>query len=170
MERAFMCCSCKMVCHKKCLSKISTDCSTLCAKKYDGESDSLQFGVRVSLLISCSNPVPVVMEKMLGHVEMNGLYTEGIYRKSGSTSRTRELHQLMDSDLQSVCLEDYPIHTITVWIYKVLEQLPPANFNTLERLFFHLVIVAKEETHNRMSAKLPGHRLRSLPPALPQHR
>lgn len=24
-------------------------------------------------------------------------------------------------------------------IYKVLEELPPANFNTLERLIFHLV-------------------------------
>ncbi|XP_035277846.1 unconventional myosin-IXb-like isoform X1 [Anguilla anguilla] len=188
MEKAFMCCSCKMICHKKCLSKISTDCSTLCAKKYDGETDTLQFGVRVSLLISSSNPVPIVMEKMLGHVEMNGLYTEGIYRKSGSASRARELHQVLDSDVQSVCLEDYPIHTITSlvkkWLrelpdplmtfthyddflravelpekreklrrlYKVLEQLPPANFNTLERLFFHLVIVAKEEKHNRMTS------------------
>lgn len=27
------------------------------------------------------------------------------------------------------------LHTI----YKVLEELPPANFNTLERLIFHLV-------------------------------
>ncbi|KAJ8373293.1 hypothetical protein AAFF_G00266490 [Aldrovandia affinis] len=187
MEKAFMCCSCKMVCHKKCLSRISTDCSTLCAQKYDGESDSLQFGVRVCLLISSSNPVPVVMEKLLGHLEMNGLYTEGIYRKSGSARCGRELHHLLDNDLQSVSLEEYPIHTIAglvkKWlrelpdplmtfthyndflravelpekkeklraVYKVLDQLPSANFNTLERLFFHLVIVAKEEAYNRMT-------------------
>ncbi|XP_061098807.1 unconventional myosin-IXb-like, partial [Conger conger] len=187
MEKAFMCLACKMVCHKKCLEKICIDCSTLSAKKYDGETDSLQFGVGVSLLICSSNPVPVVMEKMLGHVEMNGLFTEGIYRKSGSASRARELRQLLDTDLHSISLDDYPIHTITglvkKWlrelpeplmtfglyddflravelperseklrrVYRVLEELPPANFNTLERLFFHLVIVAKEEKHNRMS-------------------
>ncbi|MGH0177045.1 UNVERIFIED_CONTAM: hypothetical protein FKN15_074218 [Acipenser sinensis] len=36
-------------------------------------------------------------------------------------------------------------------IYRILEQLPQANYNTLERLVFHLVRVAKEEPHNRMT-------------------
>ncbi|KAG7245777.1 hypothetical protein CRUP_010027, partial [Coryphaenoides rupestris] len=36
-------------------------------------------------------------------------------------------------------------------IYKVVEELPTANFNTLERLIFHLVRVSKEEPQNRMS-------------------
>ncbi|KAG9350669.1 hypothetical protein JZ751_024558 [Albula glossodonta] len=187
MEKACMCSSCKMVCHKKCLSKITTDCSTYCAKKYEEESSSQHFGVRVCLLISEKNPVPIVLEMMLEHVEMNGLYTEGIYRKSGSANRMKELHQLLETNPQIVCLEDYPIHTVTglvkQWlrelpdplmtfthyndflravelpekpeqlhaIYKVLEQLPLANYNTLERLIFHLVRVAKEEVHNRMS-------------------
>jgi len=31
------------------------------------------------------------------HVELNGLYTEGIYRKSGSTCRARELHQILQT-------------------------------------------------------------------------
>ncbi|KAG7456757.1 hypothetical protein MATL_G00239240 [Megalops atlanticus] len=188
MEKAFMCRSCKMVCHKKCLSKISTDCSSLCAKKLEEDCASQHFGVRVCLLTTKSNPVPVIVEKLLGHVEMNGLYTEGIYRKSGSASRARELHHLLENEPLKVCLEDYPIHTITglvkQWlrelpdplmtyshyndflravelpeqseklraVYKVLDQLPPANFNTLERLVFHLVRVAKEEVHNRMSS------------------
>ena len=34
---------------------------------------------------------------MLMHVELNGLYTEGIYRKSGSACRARELHQIMET-------------------------------------------------------------------------
>ncbi|XP_036409648.1 unconventional myosin-IXb-like isoform X2 [Megalops cyprinoides] len=187
MEKAFMCRSCKMVCHKKCLSKISTDCSSLCAKKHEEDCVSQHFGVHVCLLTTKSNPVPVVMEKLLGHVEINGLYTEGIYRKSGSASRARELHHLLENEPLKVCLDDYPIHTIAgllkQWlrelpdplmtyshyndflravelpeqseklhaVYKVLDQLPPANFNTLERLVFHLVRVAKEEVHNRMS-------------------
>uniref|UniRef100_A0A667Y0H6 Myosin IXB n=1 Tax=Myripristis murdjan TaxID=586833 RepID=A0A667Y0H6_9TELE len=184
MEKAYMCSYCKMVCHKKCLCKIVTDCSTYCAKKVHVE---LHFGVRVCHLISDKNPVPMVLEMMLEHVEMNGLYTEGIYRKSGSANRMKELHQRLETDPHLVCLEDYPIHTVTglvkQWlrelpdplmtfihyndflravelpekqeqlhaIYKVLEELPTANFNTLERLIFHLVRVSKEEAHNRMS-------------------
>lgn len=187
MEKAYMCSYCKMVCHKKCIFKIVTDCSTFCAKKSDEESSGLHFGVRVCRLVSDKNPVPMVLEMMLEHVEMHGLYTEGIYRKSGSANRMKELHQRLETDPHLVCLEDYPIHTVTglvkQWlrelpdplmtfthyseflhavelpekqeqlhtIYKVLEELPTANFNTLERLVFHLVRVCKEEPHNRMS-------------------
>lgn len=39
--------------------------------------------------------MPVVMEKLLEYVEMHGLYTEGIYRKSGSANRMKELKQLL---------------------------------------------------------------------------
>uniref|UniRef100_A0A673BM79 Myosin IXB n=1 Tax=Sphaeramia orbicularis TaxID=375764 RepID=A0A673BM79_9TELE len=184
MEKAYMCSCCKMVCHKKCLGKIVTDCNTFCVKK---ESGGLHFGVRVCNLVGDKNPVPMVLEMMLEHVEMHGLYTEGIYRKSGSANRMKELHQKLETDPHLVCLEDYPIHTVTglvkQWlrelpdplmtfthyndflhavelpekqeqlhaIYKVIEELPTANFNTLERLVFHLVRVCKEETHNRMS-------------------
>uniref|UniRef100_A0AAY5KPV2 Myosin IXB n=1 Tax=Esox lucius TaxID=8010 RepID=A0AAY5KPV2_ESOLU len=194
MEKAYMCSHCKMVAHKKCLGKIVTDCSTFCAKKVGVPNPSvflnplgMHFGVRVCHLTSDKSPVPVVLEIMLEHVEMNGLYTEGIYRKSGSANRMKELHQLMETDPHAVCLDDYPIHTVTglvkQWlrelpdplmtfnlyndflravelpekpeqlhaIYKVLEQLPTACFNTLERLIFHLVRVSKEESHNRMS-------------------
>ncbi|XP_045079449.1 unconventional myosin-IXb-like isoform X3 [Coregonus clupeaformis] len=187
MEKVYMCSYCKMVCHKKCLCKIVTDCSTFCVKKIDEESGGLHFGVRLCHLTSEDNPIPIVLEMMLEHVEMNGLLTEGIYRKSGSANRMKELHQLMETDPHAVCLENYPIHTVTglikQWlrklpdplmtfthyndflravelpekqeqlhaIYKVLEQLPTACFNTLERLFFHLVKVSKDESHNRMS-------------------
>ncbi|XP_044055837.1 unconventional myosin-IXb isoform X2 [Siniperca chuatsi] len=187
MEKAYMCSYCKMVCHKKCLCKIVTDCSTFSAKKSDEDSGGLHFGVRVSHLVSDKNPVPMVLEMMLEHVEMHGLYTEGIYRKSGSANRMKELHQRLETDPHLVCLEDYPIHTVTglvkQWlrelpdplmtfthyndflhavelpekqeqlhaIYKELDELPTANFNTLERLVFHLVRVCKEEAHNRMS-------------------
>uniref|UniRef100_A0A665X467 Myosin IXB n=1 Tax=Echeneis naucrates TaxID=173247 RepID=A0A665X467_ECHNA len=185
MEKAYMCSYCKMVCHKKCICKIVTDCSTFCS---DEEPSGLHFGVYVCHLVSDKNPVPMVLEMMLEHVEMHGLYTEGIYRKSGSANRMKELHQRLETDPHQVCLEDYPIHTVTglvkQWlrelpdplmtfthysdflhavelpekqeqlhaIYKVLDELPTANFITLERLVFHLVRVCKEEAHNRMSS------------------
>nr|XP_019936611.1 PREDICTED: unconventional myosin-IXb isoform X1 [Paralichthys olivaceus] len=187
MEKAYMCSYCKMVCHKKCIFKIVTDCSTFCAKKIDEDSSGLHFGVRVCRLVSDKNTVPMVLEMMLEHVEIHGLYTEGIYRKSGSANRMKALHQRLETDPHLVCLEDYPIHTVTglvkQWlrelpdplmtfthyndflhavelpekqeqlqaIYKVLDELPSANYNTLERLVFHLVRVCKEEAHNRMS-------------------
>lgn len=61
----------------------------------DLESEPRHFGVRVSALTSEKNSVPIVMEKLLEYVEMHGLYTEGIYRKSGSANRMRELKQFL---------------------------------------------------------------------------
>lgn len=66
------------------------------------EPGSLHFGVHVSNLTSKATPVPKVLEMLLMHVEMNGLYSEGIYRKSGSTCRARELHQILETS-KSLC-------------------------------------------------------------------
>nr|KAF6273586.1 myosin IXB [Myotis myotis] len=118
---------------------------------------------------------------------MHGLYTEGLYRKSGAANRTRELRQALQTDPSTVKLDNFPIHAITgvlkQWlrelpeplmtfaqygdflravelpekqeqlaaIYAVLEHLPEANHNSLERLIFHLVKVALLEDVNRMS-------------------
>uniref|UniRef100_A0A1A7XP11 Myosin IXb n=1 Tax=Iconisemion striatum TaxID=60296 RepID=A0A1A7XP11_9TELE len=187
MEKAYMCSACKFVCHKRCLDKIITDCSTRCARKDDRVPGSLHFGVQVCVLTSKTNPVPKVMELLLMHVELNGLYTEGIYRKSGAACRAKELYQILETNPEKVCLDNYPIHTVTGlvkrWlrdlpdplmtfslyndfllatelpenseklkaVYKKIDELPPANYNTLERLLFHLVKVVKEEKHNKMS-------------------
>ncbi|XP_036452042.1 unconventional myosin-IXb isoform X2 [Colossoma macropomum] len=188
MEKACMCSSCKMVCHKKCLSKIVTFCSKHVYRKIESGKSAAHFGVHVGSLTTNQTPVPVVMEMMLSYVELHGLYTEGIYRKSGSACKAKELHQLLETDPKSECLNNYPIHTVTglikCWlrelpeplmtfslyndflyavdlpekserlraIYRKVEELPAPNYNTLERLIFHLVRVAKEEAHNRMSA------------------
>ncbi|CAL8344105.1 unnamed protein product [Merluccius merluccius] len=188
MEKAYMCSACKLICHKKCLTKIITDCLTRCDRKDSSKAGSLHFGVEVCVLTSKTNPVPKVVEMLLMYVEMNGLYTEGIYRKSGSACRARELHQILETNPEMACLENYPIHTITGlikrWlrelpdplmtfnlyydflhaaelpekseriraIYQKIDELPLSNYNTLERLIFHLVKVAKEEEHNRMTA------------------
>ncbi|XP_077379220.1 unconventional myosin-IXb isoform X2 [Festucalex cinctus] len=187
MEKAYMCSACKLICHKKCLSKIITDCSTRCARQDDSVPGGLHFGVHVCVLTTKANPVPKVVELLLMYVEMNGLYTEGIYRKSGSACRARELHQIMEMDPEAANLENYPIHTITGlvkrWlrelpdplmtfslysdflhavefperaeriraVYQKVDELPLANYNTLERLIFHLVRVAHEEDYNKMT-------------------
>lgn len=67
--------------------------------KFQNEQDTepRHFGVCVSSLTSERNSVPIVMEKLLEYVEMHGLYTEGIYRKSGSANRMKELKQLLQA-------------------------------------------------------------------------
>ncbi|XP_076004368.1 unconventional myosin-IXb isoform X2 [Genypterus blacodes] len=187
MEKAYMCSACKLICHKKCLTKIITDCSTRCDRQDENTPGCLHFGVQVCVLTNKTNPVPKVVDLLLMHVEMNGLYTEGIYRKSGSAGRARELHQILETDPEGAPLENYPIHTVSGllkrWlrelpdplmtfslysdflravelpekseriraVYQKIDELPPSNFNTLERLVFHLVKVAKEEEYNKMS-------------------
>ncbi|XP_061277649.1 unconventional myosin-IXb isoform X13 [Bos javanicus] len=186
MDKALLCSVCKTTCHKKCMHKIQA-CSIVCGKKTDPGAESGHFGVCVDSLTSDKVSVPIVLEKLLEHVEMHGLYTEGLYRKSGAANRTRELRQALQTDPTAVKLENFPIHAITgvlkQWlrelpeplmtfaqygdflhavelpekqeqlaaIYAVLEHLPEANHNSLERLIFHLVKVALLEDVNRMS-------------------
>lgn len=65
--------------------------------QYDPELSSRQFGVELSRLTSEDRTVPLVVEKLINYIEMHGLYTEGIYRKSGSTNKIKELRQGLDT-------------------------------------------------------------------------
>lgn len=65
--------------------------------QYDPELSSRQFGVELSRLTSEERAVPVLVEKLINYIEMHGLYTEGIYRKSGSTNKIKELRQGLDT-------------------------------------------------------------------------
>uniref|UniRef100_A0A3Q3X5D9 Uncharacterized protein n=1 Tax=Mola mola TaxID=94237 RepID=A0A3Q3X5D9_MOLML len=162
MEKAYMCSYCKMVCHKKCLCKIVTDCSNFSAKKCDEESGGQHFGVRVCRLVNDKNPVPMVLEMMLEHVEMHGLYTEGIYRKSGSANRMKLLHQRLETDPNLVCLEDYPIHTVTGLVKQWLRELPdPLMTFTHYNDFLHAVDLPEKQEQLHAIYKV----LEKLPPA-----
>lgn len=66
-------------------------------KQFDPELSSRQFGVEVARLTNDERTVPLVVEKLINYIEMHGLYTEGIYRKSGSTNKIKELKQGLDT-------------------------------------------------------------------------
>lgn len=123
---------------------------------------------------------------------MHGLYTEGIYRKSGVNSRIRELRANMSSDVGNepgaVDFDDYNIHVLAnvlklylrdmpeplltfdryddflrtselsetadrvSTLMSLIKKLPPSHHALLERLVFHLALVAHQEKNNRMSA------------------
>ncbi|XP_062869423.1 unconventional myosin-IXAa [Trichomycterus rosablanca] len=120
MDRACVCKLCRYACHRKCCLKTTTKCS----KKYDPEMSSRQFGVEVSRLTSDERTVPLVVEKLINYIEMHGLYTEGIYRKSGSTNKIKELKQGLDTDVSSINLDDYNIHVIASVFKQWLRDLP----------------------------------------------
>ncbi|TKC47053.1 hypothetical protein EI555_016036, partial [Monodon monoceros] len=91
---------------------------------YDPELSSRQFGVELSRLTSEDRTVPLVVEKLINYIEMHGLYTEGIYRKSGSTNKIKELRQGLDTDAENVNLDDYNIHVIASVFKQWLRDLP----------------------------------------------
>ncbi|XP_041878666.1 unconventional myosin-IXa isoform X3 [Corvus kubaryi] len=120
MDRASVCKLCKYACHKKCCLKTTTKCS----KKHDPELSPRQFGVELSRLTSEERAVPLLVEKLINYIEMHGLYTEGIYRKSGSTNKIKELRQGLDTDINNVNLDDYNIHVIASVFKQWLRDLP----------------------------------------------
>lgn len=68
--------------------------------------------------------MPQLVEKLINYIEMHGLYTEGIYRKSGSANKIKELRQGLDTDVGSVNLDDYNIHVIASVLKQWLRELP----------------------------------------------
>ncbi|KAL3061130.1 hypothetical protein OYC64_009356 [Pagothenia borchgrevinki] len=120
MDRACVCKLCRYACHRKCCTKMTTKCS----KKYDPELSSRQYGVELSRLTSEERTVPQLVEKLINYIEMHGLYTEGIYRKSGSTNKIKELRLGLDTDVNVVNLDDYNIHVIASVLKQWLRDLP----------------------------------------------
>uniref|UniRef100_A0A3B3V095 Myosin IXA n=1 Tax=Poecilia latipinna TaxID=48699 RepID=A0A3B3V095_9TELE len=119
MDRACVCKLCRYACHRKCCQK-----TTKCSKKFDPELSTRQFGVEVARLTNDERTVPLVVEKLINYIEMHGLYTEGIYRKSGSTNKIKELKLALDTDVESMNLDDYNIHVIASVFKQWLRDLP----------------------------------------------
>lgn len=134
--------------------------------------------------------IPIKIEQLITKIEMRGLYTEGIYRKSGVASRIKELKMKMSESPSTTELsyESYNVHVLanvlksflrempepllsfdryddflraselsdTVdrvsTLMSLIKKLPLPHHALLERLIFHLALVAQREQYNRMSA------------------
>lgn len=75
---------CKFTCHKKCYSKVVATCSKEVVVKK--QCPHPVFGVPLQHLTSAEEKIPKVVDRLITTIEMYGLYTEGIYRKSGVLS------------------------------------------------------------------------------------
>lgn len=132
--------------------------------------------------------IPVKIEQLITKIEMHGLYTEGLYRKSGVNSKIKELKLKMSETIGEIDYELYNVHVLAnvlklflrempepllsfdryddflraselsettdrvSTMMSLIKKLPAAHHALLERLIFHLALVAQREQFNRMSA------------------
>lgn len=69
------------------------------------------FGAPLARLAVGECKIPVVVDRLITTIEMYGLYTEGLYRKSGVSSKVRELRTRIEEDIDQVILENYQVRT-----------------------------------------------------------
>lgn len=149
------------------------------------------FGVPLTSLCSMEDntmKIPVKIEQLIVKIEMHGLYTEGLYRKSGVNSKIKELKMKMAESKGEIDYELYNVHVLAnvlklflretpeplltfdryddflraselsettdrvSTMMALIKKLPAAHHALLERLIFHLALVAQREQFNRMSA------------------
>lgn len=125
MEKVWVCQGCKLTCHKKCTSKVSASCKVVC---YPGQRDQHIgcFGVPLDRLVDEEHRVPQVVEDLMTAIELKGLYTEGLYRKSGIASKIIEVKSKLDKlDKDSkVDWDLFPIHVLTGVLKSFFREMP----------------------------------------------
>ncbi|XP_015191584.1 PREDICTED: unconventional myosin-IXa-like isoform X3 [Polistes dominula] len=123
IERGLVCQNCKLTCHKKCYTKAATDCGKE-ASMLEANSRRV-FGVPLYKLDCGDGKVPLVVDRLITTIELHGLYTEGIYRKSGVSSKVRELKVKMDEgDLEKVDFENYQVHVLAAVLKSFFRDMP----------------------------------------------
>lgn len=190
-----MCQNCRVTCHKKCYLKFQP-CNkvtnqTIGNEKHSSAPQSSLFGIELTSLCCMEDntiKIPLKIEQLITKIEMHGLYTEGLYRKSGVNSKIKELKMKMSESTGEIDYELYNVHVLanvlksflrempepllTTDLYddflraselsettdrvstmmSLIKKLPALHHTLLERLIFHLALVAQREQFNRMSA------------------
>ncbi|XP_066274327.1 unconventional myosin-IXb-like isoform X15 [Branchiostoma lanceolatum] len=113
-SKGMLCQLCKFACHKKCYQKSGHFCKGFLYRKNrnSGSYEDQYFGADISTLLPEGRKVPVLVEKCISFVEKEGLYTVGIYRKSGAAAKIKQLRDACNADVEAVDMEAYPIHVV----------------------------------------------------------
>lgn len=105
--------------------KIGVDC---CGKDQSNLSESgthKVFGVPLFKLSFGDGNVPLVVERLITTIEMHGMYTEGIYRKSGVNSKVKELKRKMDEgELEKIDFGNYQVHVLAAVLKSFFRDMP----------------------------------------------
>ena len=62
-----------------------------------GANNAKVFGAPLEGLLKDGDKIPVVVERLINAIETTGLFTVGLYRKSGVAPRARELRTLIEA-------------------------------------------------------------------------
>ncbi|XP_013169828.1 PREDICTED: unconventional myosin-IXa-like isoform X4 [Papilio xuthus] len=141
IERSLICQICKLTSHKKCYMKVTTHCrkdsvtpgAAIVGAVDAGGREQLGvlrrgkvFGVPLGELPTGEGNIPIVVDRLITTIEMTGLYTEGLYRKSGLSSKVRELCWLLDERPQEGVdrLESYAVHVRASVLKSFFRELP----------------------------------------------
>ncbi|KAG1704390.1 Unconventional myosin-IXa [Nymphon striatum] len=88
------------------------------------EDNKKVFGVSLHNLVTEDIKIPTVIERLISTIEMKGLYTEGIYRKSGSSTKVRALKEALEEDWEQVEFDLYAIHVLTATLKSFFREMP----------------------------------------------
>jgi hypothetical protein len=153
LETCLVCDTCKLTCHEGCLKK-TKKCARHSKDHASGSKESQQFGVSlVELAERTKLKIPVVLDICINNVEVRGLFTEGLYRKSASAVQVRLLHKALNQDPHSAKLDDFGVHTVAAIVKQFLRDLPePLITFRLYTEFLQATDI--EDKHSRYNALL----------------
>lgn len=101
---------CKVTCHQKCYKKADAKCS------HDGPKPVVVatgtpptrnrvFSVPLENLVKPGEKIPGVIDRLITSIELYGLYTEGLYRKSGAATKVGSATVMLHFELDlTLCL------------------------------------------------------------------
>lgn len=122
MDRGQVCQVCKYTCHKKCSVRSISACRGSSANQ--DSSNAKVFGALLESLLKEGQKIPLVVERLISAIEMSGLFTVGLYRKSGAAPKARELRACIEAGFETVNLDDYSVHILTTVLKSFLRELP----------------------------------------------
>ncbi|CAG8492172.1 1376_t:CDS:2 [Paraglomus occultum] len=94
------------------------------SQSYD-EHGHLMFGVPIEVLMGSAGEkgIPRVVKECVAYLRANGLYTEGVFRRSPNSMLLRQAREAYDRG-NPIKLEDYGVHTAAVLLKMFFHQLP----------------------------------------------
>ncbi|BFZ24557.1 hypothetical protein BsWGS_27596 [Bradybaena similaris] len=97
-----------------------------------------------------SENVPVIVEKCITHIYMNGLEEKGIYRVAGQNSRVQSLLDEFRKDVWSVSLSSYTVQDVSNVLKRFLRELDDSVFGRLNYSSWINMAGCKDVNHRLM--------------------
>ncbi|CAD6184254.1 unnamed protein product [Caenorhabditis auriculariae] len=139
-EKLFICVACRISCHKKCHTKVLHGCP-LVGQPLSDQPMGRFFGACLASLVDEEHATPPLIDRLFLAIETRALFTEGLYRKSGSLSQVRNIRRDIESssDLEAVQLDEVPVHVLTTLVKSFFRELsdPLISFDLYEN-FLHV--------------------------------